>query len=153
MNFRARFSTIISCGLMASALSLTGCVSQDYLGDHYAPTTHVDVFYNQTGIPAGYKVMGDDRAEAGSGMAAEDIVKKIVEEAQKDGADAISIKGMELVVTGTQTNTNGDVSASSTDSVHHNHADSNADAQYSQDTQTTVNKDKVITATFLKRIQ
>jgi hypothetical protein len=146
-----RIATTVA-GACMLLLGQAGCVSQDYLGDHYPATDHVDVLYNVSGVPDGYRLMGEDRAQAGSGMSSEDIVKAIVQKAQEAGADAVSIKGMEMVQTGTQTSTSGNVDANGTQSTHRSQSDSTADVDYAQNTQTTVQKDKVITALFLKRL-
>jgi hypothetical protein len=116
-------------------LIVTGCVSQDYVGERFAPTQNVQVFYDT--VPAGFRVMGEDRAQAGNAVSGDEIIAAMVEKAREVGADAIVVTGVDRVEVGQSTNTFGS-------------GDRDDDEWRSNSYSTTVTN-KVVTAKFLKR--
>ena len=88
--------------LMLAVFALAGCVSTDYLGKSYAPTTHVDLYFDPADIKKEYEVMGELTAEAELGSA-EEMQEKIMEEAMKKGADGVLLGGLDKVITGEST--------------------------------------------------
>tara|TARA_Y100001933_G_scaffold233629_1_gene253084 strand:+ start:534 stop:1004 length:471 start_codon:yes stop_codon:yes gene_type:complete len=144
---------LIAAPLIGGLASLVACVSHDYVGERYAPTEHVQVFYDGK-TPAGFRSIGQDRAEATEYMSTEQIVQDMVAKAQEVGADAISIMGVDTVVVGNTTNTYGqdrddhDYYATQDGKLHRRHKSSGA---WRENSYTTVQKDKVVTAVFLKR--
>lgn len=131
--------TAMSMVLMTGVLVglLPGCVSHDYVGETYAPTQHVQVFFDDA-VPAGYRVMGQDRADSIDATSTQDIVQDMVEKAREVGADAILITSVESVETGSSTTTQG--------------KDKEKDGEWRSNAHTTVIREKVVTAKFLKRI-
>lgn len=74
-------------------LLANGCASVNYVGKTFNPTTDVDVYYSKEEIEKEYTVIGH---AIGSGTLTtnENILKKLMEEAQIKGADAILITGV-----------------------------------------------------------
>ena len=72
---------------------MAGCASVEYVGDTYAPTEYVDLYYSETEIEQDYITMGHG---LGTGVWTRNskIQRKIVEEARDRGADAILITGL-----------------------------------------------------------
>ncbi len=134
-------------------LVLGGCVTHDYVGERYAPTDHVRVFYDSSSVPAGYSVIGQDRAEATEYMTTEDIVKDMVKKAREVGADAVLIDGVETVAVGSSTTTrgssDGDTEYYLTDDgeLRTRHKPS---GKWNENSYSTIQRDKVVTARFLK---
>ncbi len=118
----------IFIALALSAL-LAACVSHDYIGERYAPTQHVNVYYDASAVPDGYRVIGQDRAQSGEAVTTEDIVADMVEKAKEIGADGLLIEGVDEVVVGSTS-----TAPTSLNTVN-----------------TTVQKNKVVTGKFLKR--
>lgn len=62
-----------------------------YLGDVFAPTTEVDVFYDEGDIKNDYRVIGqlsgDNQGFSGNGL--DEIKAAMIEEAKKRGANGI----------------------------------------------------------------
>lgn len=116
-------------------LFAAGCVSQDYVGERYAPTQNVQVFYDA--VPSGYRVMGEDRAQAGNIVSGDEIITAMVEKAREVGADAIVITGVDRVEVGQSTNTIG--------------SGDRDDKDWRSNAYSTKVTNKVVTAKFLKR--
>ncbi|KAA3632275.1 MAG: hypothetical protein DWP97_11330 [Calditrichaeota bacterium] len=85
-------------------LCFIGCTKIDYLGEEYAPTSHVDVYYDEADITVEYKVMGEVIATAGDIVSAEKMQKDIKKKAMEKGADAVIILGFERYQSGSSTN-------------------------------------------------
>lgn len=134
--------------------TLPACVTHDYMGQHYAPTDHVEVFYAQTEVPAGYTVVGEDRAEATEYLSADAIVADIVKQAQKVGAQGVIIGNLDIVQVGENSSTSGwskdktEYYATTDGKLHTRHKDSGSWNSYSH---STAVRDKVITAKFLRK--
>ncbi len=78
--------------LLSGILLLVSCSPRvSYLGDEYAPTMHVDIFFDPVDIEQDYKVMGLISANNSNNslISLEDIKTKMIEEAKMKGADAI----------------------------------------------------------------
>ncbi|MDE0043543.1 MAG: hypothetical protein OXT74_15995 [Candidatus Poribacteria bacterium] len=84
-------------------------IDVDYLGDSYPPTSHVDVYFSEDGITAGYLVIGHATADGGD---TEALQETLIEKARESGADGIIFEGFDRVETGEQTIVNdiGDTS-------------------------------------------
>lgn len=93
--------------LFAICLSLTGCATTDYVGETYAPTQHVDVFFNASEVGRSYKTMGTAKTEGTQYLTFEVIEQQLVKDAMAKGADAIIIEGMDTVKIGSTSSTNG----------------------------------------------
>jgi hypothetical protein len=85
-------------------LFVAACAHVDYVGQSYAPTSHVDVFFKESDVPNEYSVMGKVIATANDLVSAEKLQDKIVQKAQSKGADAVVLLGMERYKSGENTN-------------------------------------------------
>ncbi len=95
---------------MKSAVALSflllasgACAHLDYIGESYAPTPRVDLFFAEKDVPREYRVMGQILATAGDLVSAEKLQAKIVERAQQKGADAVVLLGLERYKSGEST--------------------------------------------------
>ncbi|ATC35808.1 hypothetical protein HZQ75_02050 [Elizabethkingia anophelis] len=97
------FSKILYIGLFYPFLLLFNCApSINYLGRQYNPTTHVDIFFDTNDIKKSYEVIGKVDGFSGVlGSSYGDIQKKVIETAQKKGADGVIFYNMEQRVIGT----------------------------------------------------
>ena len=91
-------------------LSLTSCVSTDYIGKSYPPTSNVEIFFSENDIKGDYEVMGELTAETDDFVFTngEKMQNKMVDEAKKKGADGIILTGLERRVTGEETVTSSE---------------------------------------------
>ena len=105
--------------MLLMLLFFTACgddVDVDYLGDSYAPTSHVDVYFSEDDVTEGYLVIGHATAD---GDEAEDLQETLIEKARENGADGIIFEEFDRVETGEQTIVNdlGDVEIINTDTT------------------------------------
>ena len=105
--------------ILSMLLFVTACgddVDVDYLGDSYAPTSHVDVYFSEDDVTEGYLVIGHATAD---GDEAEDLQETLIEKARENGADGIIFEEFDRVETGEQTIVNdiGDVEIINTDTT------------------------------------
>jgi hypothetical protein len=91
---------------LLTALLLTACAHIDYVGRSYPPTSHVDLFFDESEVRAQYDVMGQLIARANDLVSAEKLQAKIMRKAEEKGADAVVITGMERYKTGESTTYN-----------------------------------------------
>jgi len=89
---------------------LTACVNTDYVGETYAPTSTVDVYYSMDDVDRGHNVMGKITATAMDGWDSQAMVDELKAQAMAKGADAIVIEGVHTETVGSYTNTYGDKS-------------------------------------------
>ncbi len=87
-------------------LLVAACAHVDYVGQSFAPTSHVDVFFKEGDVPHEYSVMGKVIATANDLVSAEKLQDKIVRKAQAKGADAVVLLGMERYKSGQNTDYN-----------------------------------------------
>ena len=87
-------------------VAVGACAHLDYIGESYAPTPHVDLFFAEKDVPREYRVMGQIVATAGDLVSAEKLQSKIVEKAQTKGADAVVLLGLERYKSGENTSYN-----------------------------------------------
>jgi hypothetical protein len=85
-------------------LATVSCTKIDYVGEEFPPTERVEQFFSPNDVTREYKVMGYIVASAPDMVSAEKMHKKLVEKAQKVGADGIIIEGLERYVAGSNTN-------------------------------------------------
>ncbi|GAB5450066.1 MAG: hypothetical protein Hals2KO_03940 [Halioglobus sp.] len=86
---------------------LTGCVNTDYVGESYAPTTQVDVYYSMDDVDAPHVVMGKITATAMDGWDSDAMVEELKAQAMAKGADALVIESVHTEKTGSHTSTYG----------------------------------------------
>lgn len=92
--------------LLALAALVAGCAHLDYIGESYAPTSHVDVYYSESNVPRAYTVMGEVIATGDMLVSSGKLQDKIRKEAQKQGADAVVLTSLENYQAGENTNWN-----------------------------------------------
>ncbi len=85
-------------------LLLGGCTKIDYIGEEYAPTTNVEMYFSEEDVTREHKVMGHIIATAPDLVSAEKMQKELKKKAMEKGADAIIILGMEKYQSGETTN-------------------------------------------------
>lgn len=78
------------------ALTATSCSAPSYFGKSYAPTQHVDVFFDINDIKKEYEVMGTTDIGKGFGSI-EAAQQKVITLGQSKGADAVVMKLTEEV--------------------------------------------------------
>ncbi|MCB9920415.1 MAG: hypothetical protein H6832_18580 [Planctomycetes bacterium] len=83
------------------------CVSTDYAGKSYAPTSHVDVFFDTTDVERKHETMGELKGEATQYNSYEQIEQKMVQDAMAKGADAILFYDLSEVTVGSTTSSSG----------------------------------------------
>lgn len=98
--------------LVGLALALAGCAHLDYVGETYAPTTAVQVYYTEANVPRAYQVMGEVLATANLFVSSRKIQEQMIEKARAKGADAVVLLGMEHYKTGESTNYSESTTAS-----------------------------------------
>lgn len=87
------------------ALLLAGaCAHIDYVGKSYPQTSRVDLFFSEDEVTQPYELMGKIIATGGDGVSAEKMQDQIMDKAQKKGADAVVITGLERYKSGENTN-------------------------------------------------
>lgn len=79
---------------------VTGCAHVDYVGESYAPTAQVDVFYSEANIPQEYTVIGEVIATGDALVSTSKMQEKIRKEAQKHGAHAVVLTSLEKYAAG-----------------------------------------------------
>jgi len=82
---------------------LAACAHVDYVGRSYAPTSKVDLFFDQRDVRVDYEVMGQVIATANDFVSAEKLQSKIMKKAGEKGADAVVISGMDRYKSGSNT--------------------------------------------------
>lgn len=87
--------------------ALVGCATTDYVGQSYAPTENVDIFFSTDDIGRQYTVMGTAKTEGTEYLSFEAIEQQLVKDAMARGADAIVIDGMDTITVGSTTSTSG----------------------------------------------
>lgn len=80
------------------------CAHVDYVGKSYPPTTRVDLFFTEEEVTHPYELMGKVIATGGDEVSTEKMQDQIMEKAQKKGADAVVITGLDRYKTGENTN-------------------------------------------------
>lgn len=78
---------------MLLCVFFVGCANTEYIGESYAPTDNVEIFYSEDAVPYDFTTIGQ---ALGSGVWVKNskIQTKLVEEAMYRGADAILITGL-----------------------------------------------------------
>ena len=89
--------------LAAAALMLAGCISYEYKGNSGGdPTSSVAVFMNSAKIRRTYQVLGEATVSADYQDVPRDrLMKKLIGEAEKNGADAVLIVEQQVLPYGT----------------------------------------------------
>lgn len=83
---------VVICALL---VGLTSCVSAQYIGKSYMPTTSVDLFMTWEDVPGDYEIMGYVDATPNPLASMEDAQKKVERLACEKGADAIVFEGID----------------------------------------------------------
>jgi len=87
------------CATMA--LLTAGCLSVNYQGQSYAPTENVKFYSTAKQVPQPFDIMGKAICSGNYiDTTKEDIVKKLISQAESEGADAVLLHEYAIVVTG-----------------------------------------------------
>jgi hypothetical protein len=90
--------------LVMMAVLFVGCASVDYLGDSFAPTAQIDVFFDEADIEYEYRVIGRIYASAPSALvSSEKLMEKIKEKAMEHGGEGVIILTFGHIFTGSTT--------------------------------------------------
>lgn len=90
-------------------LLFSGCMTTDYVGVKHAPTTQVDLFFDEADISRAYTVMGELRVEADNSlfMRSSKMQRTFLKKARERGADGILFAPLAIRVTGESVETSG----------------------------------------------
>jgi len=84
-------------------LLFTGCMSVEYQGKNYPPTTDVKIYENKEKIPFDYTTIGKCRVAGDyNKYSQEDIYSALIKKAKAEGADAILIYAYQIVAAGSE---------------------------------------------------
>jgi hypothetical protein len=86
--------------LAIGMLLCAGCAHVDYVGESYAPTTQVDVYYSEANVPREYVVIGEVIATGDEWVSSGKMQEKIRREALKHGAHAVILTSLEKYASG-----------------------------------------------------
>lgn len=89
---------------------LSGCVSVDYVGKSYAPTSNVDVYFSADDVKRPYETLGQARAQVDSlpfTNQSQQLQDKLVAEARARGADGVIIGQLDTRQVGSTSQTTG----------------------------------------------
>lgn len=138
--------------LLATGFFLTACATTDYVGETYAPTTHVDIFFDASEISRSYKTMGTAQTEGTEYLTFEAIEQQLVTDAMAKGADAIIIQDMDTITVGSTSSTSGKSDQKPRYILTENGKLKNVggDGHYDSISTTTDIRDKVIKARLIK---
>jgi len=78
--------------ILLSAILCWGCVSVDYVGKSYPPTSTVDLYMSAADVRRSYEVIGDARAQVEAlpfTSPAQQLQTKLLAEAQSRGANGV----------------------------------------------------------------
>ena len=90
--------------LLVLVLFVIACAERvDYLGNSYAPTTNIELFFSEDDVEEDYVEMGRAIAHAGTNVSTEELLEDLKETAREKGADAIIIHDFGRVVVGDTT--------------------------------------------------
>jgi hypothetical protein len=123
-------------------LAVVGCTKIDYIGDEFSPTSYVDLYFSEADVARDYRVMGEVVATASDWVSAEKMQKKIMEKARQKGADGVIILGMERYRSGESTTRKETTQIDETKK--------GTTSTTTATTETNVQKEKEIRATFIK---
>jgi hypothetical protein len=82
---------------LAALVVLWGCVSVDYVGQSYAPTSAVDLYFSPDDVKRPYTVMGEVTAQVEVipfQSTGQQLQQKLVEEAKRRGANGLIVGSM-----------------------------------------------------------
>lgn len=116
--------------ILALVLSLSSCVTIDYLGKNYIPTSDVQMYFDQADISRDFEVMGMLTAEAPEIIRSSKVQQRIMERARAMGADAVLFESLGKKISGTISDYNED--------------------PYGGFATTSTTEDKVVQAKFIK---
>jgi len=91
----------IALFLLAISLLACGCMSFEYKGPSYSPTTEVKILKKEA-LPEKYSVMGNAMVSAPyEGYSRDEMQRKLLDKARSNGADAVVITCYEILPEGT----------------------------------------------------
>ena len=83
----------LSSVFILATLFVVGCATVNYVGESFAPTTTVDLYFSKESVEKEYTVIG--HAIGSSSFRSNDTIQKeLIKEAKRKGADAVLITGI-----------------------------------------------------------
>jgi hypothetical protein len=137
-----------------SVLLIAGCTSIDYFGEHYPPTTSIDLYFSKDDIKKPYEVMGKAIEQSDDFVSEAKMQEKLKEKGCEVGADAILIESFGRIKVGENTNMSDLGSGEIREKRHHSRHHSSkketfVTTNFSQENTNYVTE-KQIKASFLK---
>lgn len=87
--------------LATFVLLLSSCATTSYMGDKFAATSNIDVFYDVKDVKKEYRVIG--HIYASTGVNADKVKESILAKARAVGADGVIILGLNTTGAGKNT--------------------------------------------------
>jgi len=122
-----------------------GCVSVQYVGKSYPPTTNVDLYMTADDVARPYQVIGDARAQVDTVPftdQGQQLQEKLVAEARARGADAIILGQLASRQVGSTQQTTGQSSSKK--------KDGKKNTQYTENTTTSTDEVTELRGTLIK---
>ncbi len=91
-------SVVRVAAVVLSAILGAGCVSVDYVGKTYPPTSSVDLYMSAADVKRPYEVIGDARAQVEAlpfSSPAQQLQTKLMQEAQNRGANGVILGSLD----------------------------------------------------------
>lgn len=129
---------------------LGGCVNTDYVGENYAPTSQVDVYYSIDDVERSHAVMGKITATAMDGWDSAAMVEELKTQAMAKGADGLVIMDVHTEKVGSYTSTYGDSADDKWVMTEDGKLKHHGSGSSSSTSVTTDTKEKVMVAELLK---
>ena len=129
---------------------LSGCVNTDYVGESYAPTSQVDVYYSIEDVERSHAVMGKITATAMDGWDSAVMVEELKTQAMAKGADGLVIMDVHTETVGSYTSTYGDSADDKWVITEDGKLKHHGSGSSSSSSVTTDTKEKVMAAELLK---
>lgn len=96
--------------VLAALVLVAGCVSVDYVGQSYAPTSVVDLYFSPDDVKRPYTVMGQVTAQVEVipfQSTGQQLQQKLLDEARRRGANGMIVGTMSTREVGATTQTTG----------------------------------------------
>ena len=129
---------------------LGGCVNTDYVGENYAPTSQIDVYYSIDDVKTSHAVMGEITATAMDGWDSAAMVEELKTQAMAKGADGLVIMDVHTETVGSYTSNYGDSADDKWVVTEDGQLKHHGSGSSSSTSITTDTKEKVMTAELLK---
>lgn len=94
----SKYKSLIVVPLVTTGLLLLqACATISYVGAHYTPTDHVDLYFSARDVKREFKTIGHLSEKVGGFSGEEKAKQSIISKAKQVGGDAVIITGIEHV--------------------------------------------------------